>query len=1059
MSDKSNHQSNSKIYPDTKDSRFQKKIAVKKEFHYNYDSSEKSCNEKSSIVSLHPHQQFVKRFISNNTHYNGLLMFHGLGSGKTCSAIGICEETRKYIKYNKNFKKILIIASPNVQENFQLQLFDEHKLKKKNNMWTIEGCVGSYLLDEIGIHNGNNMKKEEIIKKIKKLIRKYYSFMGYIEFSNKIENIIDDDIDKNRNNLIQEYKDRLIVIDEIHNIRTKEESYNDKSEIQKVAKYLQKLVNHVKHMKLIFLTGTPIFNQPEEIVYILNLLNSNDRKKKENVNHIFNKDGSLKKDGEKKILHLANGYISYVRGDNPYIFPHLVTPIQFDTKYSSLNDSFHYPKLQFNNKKIKPIQHLDLYINNLDDTHQKHFYIEQINKMKQTIRTFESIDKINYHEILEPLQCLNIIYPYKDKYLLGSKGIEYIMSYKKSGTPIVKHSFSYNHEDSIFNRDNIGFYSIKIKNILEEIIKSEGIILIYSQWIDSGILPMALALEELGYSRYGSKTKNLINNKKISFDKGCGSYSIICGDKLLTPNYKDEVYGLTNNNSNGEKVKIVLITQSGTEGIDLKNIRQVHIMEPWYNMNRIEQIIGRARRNCSHKELDKEKRNVQVYLHGTVIYDTNIETLDMYMYRQAEIKAISIGKITRLLKQNAIDCLLNENQKDFSKLDKTEYLTLSNQNKIEINLRDKPFTNICDYQNNCDYLCTFSKKYPNEEFNYDSDKYTYKYEHLFNHFIIEHLRKLFHEKYVYTENEIYKSLEINKNIKKEEIQYAIEHLMKEHIMDQYGEKGKIIKIGNLLLFQPLSNDYLYTSFEKRIIKSKRPYSFEMKEVEPEIYKYTIKDFITMCKEKYNTYKNKNEDLFKLFKFDKIKESDMLKIIYSMEIEYLDLHNVIDMLNEMVLTNNIEVENIFKPYFNGDTNILLVDSKNKESKEGKIKLYSLEENIWKPNYVLSNTMLKPFIRKINSKIRTGYIGQLSQGIHIKKNKFKIINHDEKIIETLEHINTNEKIIDNIDEAYAYFKKNKELFDTFMELFMRTLTYFDKGLYFLTKLEYLCSIKNN
>ena len=77
----------------------------------------------------------------------------------------------------------------------------------------------------------------------------------------------------------------------------------------------------------------------------------------------------------------------------------------------------------------------------------------------------------------------------------------------------------------------------------------------------------------------------------------------------------------------------------------------------------------------------------------------SIETIDMYMYRQAEIKAISIGKITRLLKQNAIDCLLNQNQQDFSKLDKIEYLTLSNQTKIEINLRDKPFTNICDYQN------------------------------------------------------------------------------------------------------------------------------------------------------------------------------------------------------------------------------------------------------------------------------------------------------------------------------------------------------------------------
>jgi len=79
---------------------------------------------------LAPHQEFVKRFISYNSYYNGLLLYHGLGSGKTCSAIGITEETRKYIKYHPNFKPILIVASENVQENFKLQLFDENKLKK-----------------------------------------------------------------------------------------------------------------------------------------------------------------------------------------------------------------------------------------------------------------------------------------------------------------------------------------------------------------------------------------------------------------------------------------------------------------------------------------------------------------------------------------------------------------------------------------------------------------------------------------------------------------------------------------------------------------------------------------------------------------------------------------------------------------------------------------------------------------------------------------------------------------------------------------------------------------
>jgi len=82
---------------------------------------------------------------------------------------------------------------------------------------------------------------------------------------------------------------------------------------------------------------------------------------------------------------------------------------------------------------------------------------------------------------------------------------------------------------------------------------------------------------------------------------------------------------------------VVIISQTGTEGIDLKNIRQVHILEPWYNMNRIEQVIGRARRNCSHKELPESERNVQIFLHSCSL-DENIESLDMYLYRICEHK-------------------------------------------------------------------------------------------------------------------------------------------------------------------------------------------------------------------------------------------------------------------------------------------------------------------------------------------------------------------------------------------------------------------------------------
>ena len=70
--------------------------------------------------------------MSFQTPYNSLFLYHGLGTGKTCSAIGITEEMRAYMKQVGIKKRILIVASPNVQNNFKMQLFDERKLKETN---------------------------------------------------------------------------------------------------------------------------------------------------------------------------------------------------------------------------------------------------------------------------------------------------------------------------------------------------------------------------------------------------------------------------------------------------------------------------------------------------------------------------------------------------------------------------------------------------------------------------------------------------------------------------------------------------------------------------------------------------------------------------------------------------------------------------------------------------------------------------------------------------------------------------------------------------------------
>jgi hypothetical protein len=89
-----------------------------------------------------PHQLFVKKILSLQTPYNGLLLYHGLGSGKTCSAIGIAEEMRSYMKqmdfeqknsWVEKHHHIIVVAAPNVQVNFQMQLFDPSKLKKNSS--------------------------------------------------------------------------------------------------------------------------------------------------------------------------------------------------------------------------------------------------------------------------------------------------------------------------------------------------------------------------------------------------------------------------------------------------------------------------------------------------------------------------------------------------------------------------------------------------------------------------------------------------------------------------------------------------------------------------------------------------------------------------------------------------------------------------------------------------------------------------------------------------------------------------------------------------------------
>jgi hypothetical protein len=297
--------------------------------------------------------------MSFQTPYNSLLLFHGLGSGKTCSAIGVCEEMRDYLRQMGISKQIIIVASPNVQDNFRLQLFDERKLKEQDGIWTTKGCLGNKLLKEINPTGMKGLKRDKVIQLVKNIINSSYYFVGYTQFSNDIvrnqgTNVSDD---AKRRNLENEYGGSLIVIDEVHNIRI-----SDDNENKNVAKNLMYLVSVVNNMRLLLLSATPMFNSYKEIVWLLNLMNMNDRRGIVGVSDIFDaKTGELTKDGRKLLIRKATGYVSYVRGENPYTFPFRVYPNKFSPK-DTIQSIKEYPEYNLNgsviddNKKISKLQ-------------------------------------------------------------------------------------------------------------------------------------------------------------------------------------------------------------------------------------------------------------------------------------------------------------------------------------------------------------------------------------------------------------------------------------------------------------------------------------------------------------------------------------------------------------------------------------------------------------------------------------------------------------------------------------------------------------------------------
>ena len=261
------------------------------------------------------------------------------------------------------------------------------------------------------------------------------------------------------------------------------------------------------------------------------------------------------------------------------------------------------------------------------------------------------------------------------------------------------------HSSDFLTPEALEKYSPKFLHMLENISdpRNIGLHLVYSQFRTlEGIGIFSLVLEKNGFARF-KLTKTSANSWDIDInevDAGKPTYALYTGTEtheereiirniyngdwdFVPTNIAEQLRIKSNNNNTGDIIKVLMITSSGSEGINLRNTRFVHIMEPYWHPVRLEQVIGRARRICSHKNLPQALQTVEVFVYLMVFTaeqldsDDAIElkrkdlskiekvpvTSDQLLYEISEIKGNLTRQLTDSIKESSFDCQLYSNGK------------------------------------------------------------------------------------------------------------------------------------------------------------------------------------------------------------------------------------------------------------------------------------------------------------------------------------------------------------------------------------------------------------
>ena len=281
ISASSYYMNNRKIFTNFMSSLFGK---YKKELLTESESATCSYDENEAF-SLMTHQKIVRDYLNLITPYRGVLLYHGLGSGKTCSSIAIAEGM-------KSSKQIIVMTPASLRMNYIEELKKcGDSLYRKNQFWEFISIVENpellntlsnvlslsieYIRKQGGVWLSNITKPsnydaltaEEKIgldAQLNEMIRYKYKFINYNGLRKSHLAALTNNYTKNM------FDNCVIIIDEAHNFVSR--IVNKLTKKDTLSGMLYEYLMNAQNAKIVLLTGTPIINYPNEIAILFNIL-------------------------------------------------------------------------------------------------------------------------------------------------------------------------------------------------------------------------------------------------------------------------------------------------------------------------------------------------------------------------------------------------------------------------------------------------------------------------------------------------------------------------------------------------------------------------------------------------------------------------------------------------------------------------------------------------------------------------------------------------------------------------------------------------------------------